>query len=178
MEEQKGITIQVLNEADDFFRLLWYMQKRKFITTGIVILAILGSFVFTAMMSVPQDHAEDNRWILHIVIVVFPLIFCLFIYFSLKSNADKLAEGSESSTIRFDSDGIEISSLRSSANSSWSSFDKVVETPSDFIFYPQPHVSFGIPKRFFENDLQIENLRTLLVRNLDDKAALRLPRSG
>jgi hypothetical protein len=173
METTVGFSIQVKNESEDFLRVPWFGQKRRLLGLAWVPILIVGAFIFAALTRNPSDPENDRRWIIYIGSILVPLFVIGVMYFLLKRQAEQMATAAESTTVFFDKNSMEISGVKATANTNWAAFEKVVETQTDFIFYPARNVYFGIPKRSFENAVQLEQLKGFLVENLGDRAILR-----
>ena len=126
---------------------------------------VLGSFSFYASMVTPTPGSVDKRWVVYATSLFVPFFAAIVMYFSLKGAAKKAAESAELVNMSFDSDGVEINGPRSDARSEWSAYKKIVETPTDFIFYVQSNIFYGVPKRFFYSDEDIVIVRDLIALN-------------
>ncbi|MEO5858945.1 MAG: YcxB family protein [Pyrinomonadaceae bacterium] len=162
MSDGQKISIRMHNEANDFFRVLWHQRRWKLLVAILLIGLVLGSFSFYAAMATPLPGSVDKRWIVYATSLFVPLFAGAVMYLSLKGAARKAAESAELVTMTFDSDGVEINGPRSNAKSEWSSFKKILETPTDFLFYVQSNIFYGVPKRFFDSTEEVGRVRALI----------------
>jgi len=95
------------------------------------------------------------------------------LYWAIRNQANKATKAAERAQVTFDSEGYHAFSESVSSSRNWSKFEKVVETNSDFVFFPQENIFYPIPKRFFDSEDQISKLRVLLRAYLGDKAKLK-----
>jgi hypothetical protein len=137
------------------------------------IVAILSLFSVAAAFSKPRDPNDDRRWIIYAVSVVVPICVAGCIYLVLQTQAKRMQTSSADSMMHFRIDGLEISTTLATAKTNWDAFHKVIEAPSDFIFYVQHNIYFGVPKRFLRNDIEIDDLRKILSQNLGNRVSLR-----
>ena len=150
------------NEAGDFFRILWYERRWKLMTATFLICLVLAAISFYASMATPAPGSVDKRWVVYATSLFVPFFAAIVMYFSLKGAAKKAAESAELVNMSFDSDGVEINGPRSDARSEWSAYKKIAETPTDFIFYVQSNIFYGVPKRFFDCDEDVAMVRDLI----------------
>ena len=168
------IKIGMRNEEEDFFRILWWNRRKPIILT--VFACFLISFVFVVIVILegkPRNPENDRRWIIYLLPIIIPLFASVVAYFALKKRAKKMQEFSGDVTVSVDEEGLSIEAIKGNSDTKWIAFDKVVETAEDFIFYIQPKIFFGNPKRFFDSEGQIIRLKTYLKENLGDRAILR-----
>ena len=165
MDLEQRISIQVLNEEADFYRLLWRTRRRALIVTILLICLVLGSFSFYASLSTPADPEYDLRLALYITSMFVPLFVVFVVYVALKTHAKKAAVEAEIVTMTFDDEGVEINGPRASSKTRWAAYKRIVETQEDFIFYIQSNIFYGVPKRFFDDSGQIEIVRSLISKN-------------
>lgn len=167
------ISLNFKPNATDYRRvLLWYQRKRIAIVVGLT-LAILSAIIFFISRSSPRNAQNDIRPALYATLVIMPFFIGGFIYFGIWKQAKKIEDISEDTSVTFDEKGVKSVSESSSSQVIWNRFQKIVETSHDFVFFPQENVFYAIPKRFFESDAQVKNLRLLLVENLGTRAQLK-----
>ncbi len=172
MEDSDGFAIRVKHETSDYSRLLWTILKQRHLFLGILLLLIFVSCIAFTLISPATDPENDRKWVtVFIALFLFCLLAVIF-GFTLRRQAKKLAAASEETTLRFTAQGLEAKTSRSSSKVLWDVYTKAVETKLDFLFYPQKNAALMIPKRFFENQEQIDQLRRYLRNSLGEKAKL------
>jgi hypothetical protein len=132
----------------------------------------MGSFAFYASLATPVDPGNDRRWVIYATSIVVPIFAAIVMHFALRNYSKKAAASADLVTIGFDAEGVVIDGPKASSTSSWSAFEKVVETPDDFIFYVQPKIFFGVPKRYFDNAEQVESVRDLISNGVRKKSGI------
>lgn len=172
MEDSDGFAIRVKNETSDYSRLLWTILKQRHLFVGIMLLLVFVSCITYTLVSPATDPENDRKWVtVFIALFVFCVVAVLF-GFTMRRQAKKLAAASEEMTLYFNEQGLEAKTSRSSSRVLWDVYAKAVETKLDFLFYPQKNAALMIPKRFFENQEQIDQLRRYLHNSLGEKAKL------
>jgi hypothetical protein len=172
MDDAEGFTIRVKHETSDYLRLLWTILKQRYLVTGILFVFIFVSCLAASLISPSTDPENDRRWV-SIFIALF--VFCfvaVLLGLTLRRQAKKMAEASEGTVVHFTERGLSVSTSRSNSNVLWDVYIKVVETKLDFLFYPQKNAALMIPKRFFENQEQIDQLRQYLRNSLGERVKL------
>lgn len=162
MELDQLISIQFRNEESDFFRILWRTRRKPLFVTLALICLVMGSFSFYASLATPINPGNDGRWVIYATSIFVPIFAALVMYFALRNYSKKAAASADLVTIEFDAEGVVIDGPKASSTSSWSAFEKVVETPDDFVFYVQPKIFFGVPKRYFDNEGQVQRVRNFI----------------
>ena len=173
MEGTKEFRIQVSSEESDFLRLLWYLKRRRLISIFLLIVAISSCFAFVILNGKPIDPTNDRRWMGYLLVIFLPLLASATIYFALRGQAKKMRSSSGNLSAYFNEDGIELDGINATSSAKWSAFDKVVETSTDFIFYMPENICYAIPKRFFDNSSEIDDLKGFLRNALGEGALLR-----
>jgi len=170
--EGRNISIWGKPAAEDFrLVLLWFRWKRlAIVISGFVI--ILGFVTFYIANVRPRDPSNDTRFITYILLAVLPIGIAGQSYFMIRRGAKKLANLAQGSQYRFDEDGVE-TGLTASGRMNWERYVKIVETSNDFVFFPQENIFYPVPKRFFESEGQIVELRSLIAERLGSKAKLK-----
>ncbi len=170
MENERKIEVEFESNENDFRRvLLWYHWKRMFleyllmIVVGIPLCYFLGFNVL---------DIKNNSWATLAFVGTLSVLLMLDIYRRCFFQANKLSEIARPAKTIFTEKGVESTTPIGSSNRNWESYLKVFETQTDFIFFTQENFFATIPKRFFDNPDQIEELRELVRRKLVAKAKL------
>ena len=170
------IKIDVINTAIDYRRILfWYYRQYLVSSVLLTVLSIISAFWLL-------DFGESNSWfesrysasfIIFVLLLMMPLLLACLTCLEIWRKAKRNEKIKESAKVIFTEQGLAIIAKFTSSQSNWNEFKKVIETNEDFIFIPQETAFFSVPKRFFKSDLQIEELRNLVRRHLDDKSKLK-----
>ncbi|MBC7795957.1 MAG: YcxB family protein [Pyrinomonadaceae bacterium] len=168
MENEKKIEIDVPLTFNDFWRMnLWYLVTRRIITiVGIVIL--IAVIAISLSNGIIKGYNPDYLSAFGLIAFV-PFVLCYVAYKNAK-NASNAVKGSYRYV--FSLEGIEFFSQTASSQILWIDLVKVVESRTDFLLFPQPQISYLIPKRAFESESQINDFREMLRSALGDKAKL------
>ena len=92
------------------------------------------------------------------------------ILFNIWKQSKYLGRVAEPTEVIFRADSVKLIAQSSFVETLYSRYEKVVETRTDFIFYPQKQALIPFAKRFFTSDDDIRELRIRLVSNLAEKA--------
>jgi YcxB-like protein len=175
MGNDQKIEVEIDVTAEDYRRVLfWYFWKRILLVALLYLIIIPASIWFVAFGAGANPLEIQNRQLL-IVFVFFGMLPILLVfgrYFSIWRQAKKIENISEKSLFIFSDNGLETKSKSTSSQMLWERFAKIYETKTDFIFFPQEHVFYTIPKRFFINQNEMQDLRELVGRKLGEKAKL------
>jgi YcxB-like protein len=165
MSEGESIHIDLHVEASDFQRVLvWYRWKMLFIVFAVISFLTTPMAFFLTRKSVPMT----------VSVVTVTTVFLLFSFYQgIRRQAKNGAAKAETTHVVFDTEGLRSTALTYSNETKWPRFEKIVETDSDFVFFPQKNLFYPIPKRFFETEDQIEKLKVLLRAYVGDKAKLK-----
>ena len=170
--EGRNISLWGKPTTEDFRRVLfWYRWKRLAISLfGLIF--VFGLVTVYLVNTRPQDPSTDRRFIAYILFAIVPAFVVMQSYVTIRRNASKLAALSQGTQYKFDEDGVESIGLAASGRMDWDRYIKVIETANDFIFFPQENLFYPVPKRFFEGEAQIAELRSLIAEKLGSKAKL------
>ncbi|HRI03722.1 MAG TPA: YcxB family protein [Pyrinomonadaceae bacterium] len=167
------IRIQYTPTSSDFIRILiWYRWKRTAITLGVVLIFL---WFFTFYLAAVKTNIQDSGVVptLLLTTIILPLALATITYLSIRRQAKKIEATAQPTEVVFEEDGIKTITPNSSTEARWERYEKVCETKSDFIFFPQHNIFFGVPKRYFSNDREVERLREILKQRMGRKATLR-----
>lgn len=176
------INLKIRYTVDDYARAISFVQSRQFIfrhALKIAPLISLGFFVAAFGLNPMNIGQMPLRYI---VINFFP-VFAIFLLLVLpkyisnpiaKWNMKKQFESSpllkESQTILFDEEGINGETYLSSGLTKWEAIIEAMETDKDFFFFLSNKMATFVPKRAFQNEFQMQQLRELAARRLGDIA--------
>jgi hypothetical protein len=178
MSESDGETIEVVTDVSeaDYRRVLFVVRKKVISLLGWLAFALLVLTSIFSFVAIKWGFPDaTGGYVLFALISALILTGWVFIAALLKLRSDTkyLAEIKESITILFSDAGMQMTAETGSSVSSWARFERIQETETDMLFFPQKAFFFPIPKRFFESEDQIERLRILLRAHVGDKAKLK-----
>ena len=169
MPENKNIEVEYLATAKDYRRvLLWYRWKRLALIIAVTFL--VGIPILYSAFSV--DPASRPPGAVLWFLLILPLLVLAVFYWGIRRQAERIEKIFEPVKVVFSEDGLESNGESSSAEMKWSDFYQVYETGQDFIFFPEKHIFYTIPKRFFTGHNETSEFRKLLSDKLGDKAKL------
>jgi hypothetical protein len=170
------IEIEVLNTAQDYRRILFQQHWKRVALIGIVWLIIIVPTIWLTMFGAganPFEAKSNDPLIVMSLFGILPILMTISLYFGVWRQAVKTAEITERTIFIFSDQGLKTETETYSSNMKWNRFSKVKETKTDFIFYPQENVFFVIPKRFYQNSIQIDTFKRLVSDKLGTKANLK-----
>jgi len=178
MSEEQGATIEVVTDVSeaDYRRVLYVVRKKTISLLGWLTLTLFVlTFIFSFVGIKWGFPDAAGGYVLFALILALILAGWVFVEALLKLRSDTkyLAGINEPTTILFTGSGIQATAETGSSVSSWTRFEKVQETETDVLFFPQRGYFFPVPKRFFESEDQIERLKVLLRAHVGDKAKLK-----
>jgi len=164
-ENEKQVTVNVEITTDDYRRILfWYHKKRLIIIS--IWLVIIGIPVILAFLVLPFSKSSQNIFTANyfplIIPVLLPALILGLLLFSIWKQSKNIVKTTEPTKFIFTKNGLEAISKSTTVQSLWSSFQKIQETKTDFILFPQKNIFYPIPKRFFQNEMQINELRQFI----------------
>ena len=170
MEIERKIEVEYESNEKDFQRVLfWYHWKRMALEFGLIILIAI---VFCYFLGINVLDVKSYGWATFTFIATVSILFALDIYRRCFIQAKKLKEIAKPSKTIFTEQGIESKTPSASSQRDWIGYAKIYETANDFIFFSQENVFATIPKRFFKNQIEIEELRELVSRKMRERAKL------
>lgn len=168
MDNEGKIEVEFETNVNDFQRILvWYHWKRLFIEYSLILIAgvSVGYFLGFNLLS--------NGWAAFAFISTILILLILNIYGLIFRRAEALKKITEPAKTIFSQDGLETITKSIHTNRVWESYAKIYETDTDFIFFQKENAFAGIPKRFFKNQSQINELRHLVAEKLGERADLK-----
>ena len=173
---EKRIEIDVVNTVQDYRRVLFQQQWKRVVLIAIVYLIIIVPTIWLTMFGAganPFESKSNDPLIVMSLFGILPILMAISIYFGVWRQADKISKIIERAKFTFTEQGLESVTESSSSQMDWNRFSKIRETKDDFIFYPQENIFFVIPKRFYQDKVQIDNFRELIREKLGKKAKLK-----
>jgi len=168
MESEGIIEIESDLEVEDYRRALFWINKPIFLfITFIFVFAISG----TGFIAFREN--DVIALILFALSIVFFILYIFSTLLSIKRQSKNLAENYEITAIKFDEAGMESKTATTFIQMAWERFEKIRESNTDFLLYPQKNIFYPIPKRFFKSENQIKVFKQLLIDKLGAKAKLR-----
>lgn len=173
MDSEGNIVINVQVTAEDFRRVL-FRQSRKILVLSLPLIGIFGLSFFLISIWIFLSPGGASKRIPALLIFILPLLFVsilpAMILFNIWKQSKYLGRVAEPTEVIFRADSVKLIAQSSFVETLYSRYEKVVETRTDFIFYPQKQALIPFAKRFFTSDDDIRELRIRLVSNLAEKA--------
>jgi hypothetical protein len=151
------------NESD--FRRIMFRYQRKYLNFLGVAFAVIGIPLITRIGLALFSNLVSGSIPIMIFTIAPPFCIVLMIVLivrNIRKQAANLAETTERTKFSFTNEGVDTASPSTSTSVAWSKFRKIQETSTDFIFFPQTNLFYSVPKRFFDDDGQIAELRVLI----------------
>ena len=177
--ENKTIEITVQLNEDDYWRVGFAGRIKRFLLVTLIYLPVALLIMYFVVFGAGGDSFAGNNlsvFIVFFIICMIPFVFLPFARYSLKKLAKKLAKVSEKTTIIFSESEIQTNSSSRSSKIAWGDYEKIQETNEDFVCFLNNHTLYPIPKRFFDDNVQILEFRELVRKKLCHKARLKTPK--
>jgi heme/copper-type cytochrome/quinol oxidase subunit 2 len=175
MENERKIEIEVDVKAEDYRRILFWYHWKRIAIVGLVWLLVFPLtiwFVAFGAGANPFESKDNSPLPVFAIFAMIPILIVVSFYFSIWRQAKKIEKISEKTSFVFSAMGFDSKNPSTSFQTTWERLNKIHETKSDFIFFPQENVFYTIPKRFFRNDEDIQKFKSLLRETLGKKAKL------
>jgi hypothetical protein len=149
---------------------LWFTYSRRAMQFSLLVscLLFLAFGVLLVLADVPNGFAFIPLGIL-LLIGITPLTIIL----NSRRNLGAVKEFQKHVRYIFDADGYEAKDGKSSANVSWESIQKAVESKRSFNLFITRQLFVVIPKRCIKSNSDFLNLRSILQQALREKAKVR-----
>lgn len=165
---QQEIQINVLLTPSDFVRAnYWYLFKKlKWIILLFLVAGVgLPLLVLTGVI---VQGTNDNSWGFLVPLAVLVLILG-GTYFSSKRQTASHKAINENQRYIFSEQGINNESVSSSGFQQWENIREAYETPTGFLLFLSLNQMYLIPKRCFQNEVQVTDFKELVQRQLGTK---------
>jgi len=156
------IEIDTLLEPSDFRRALWTYGWRRVLVVSVLITIVAFLFVFFVAGWRPDLPSIIGGF-------TGGLLTAWFFTWLQTNNAVVERKPRQ---VAFDQTGIRLADDGIVKDMKWDEFVRASESRKDFIFVAPKRILFPVPKRFFENEAQIERVKLLLHEHLGNKAKL------
>ncbi|HEX9962294.1 MAG TPA: YcxB family protein [Pyrinomonadaceae bacterium] len=160
-ENKFEATVEVT--AEDYRRILFWYHKTRLIIYGIFIAVFSLPATLGIIFVLSQGQVKTPQIFLFLI---FPILLPFFILgltvFKIRKQAQSIVKTTEPTKFTFTEDGLTAVSDPSTVQTKWSRFHGIKETKTDFIFFPQENIFYPIPKRFFDNEIQVNQLRNFV----------------
>lgn len=165
MSKEDSILINVKSEFWDFFRPLFWIFFRRFWYV-LILLVLFSVFSLKELFYGKSGVANFFNFL--------PLILIFILIWSIYSTAKRFTKATEGNiSYAFSEAGVDVVSYDSESKIKWSFFEKADETKNDFLLFQNKTRFHPIPKRFFQNETQIQEFKNLVREKLGDKAKLK-----
>lgn len=167
--QEKKIEITVSLTFQDILRNIFWQTFKKVWFIFLLALAFTP-FFFVGVYSL----IIAGKFGALIIMPAVPLFIVLIILFSIYSSAKKSFK-SIKGDIKwvFTENGYETVTPIGTSQSNWEGLEEIKETTQDFLLYPQKPIFIVIPKRSFQNEIQMSEFKELVQENLGEKAKLK-----
>jgi YcxB-like protein len=175
MKNEQTIEVVIDVTAEDYRRVLFWYHWKRIALIGLVWLILFPTILWLVAFGAgasPFTSNNNSPLIVFVIFALLPILLSVSLYFSIWKQAKKIEKISEKTHFIFSDSGIDSKNTLAASQFSWERLDKIYETKTDFIFFPQENVFYAIPKRFFQSDEQIKNFKTLISEELGKKAKL------
>jgi len=161
----KEIVVNVEITTEDYRRILfWYHKKRLIVISAWLVL--IGVPVISAFLILPFSKSSQNispyNFLPLTIPVLLPVLILALLLFNIRSQAKNIVKTTEPTRFTFTEEGLEAVSKSTTVQNLWGRFQKIQETKFDFILFPQKNNFYPIPKRFFQTETQINELREFI----------------
>ena len=165
MPHPELIELEVILTKKDFERVLLAKRRESFGLIWIItpIILVTSFFLF-------RNFSLTS---LALFLLALPILAALEVVFTVKWQAVKLAKQSENTEVNISIYGIEINSIYQTSKTDWKAIYQVEELKKDFLIYFSKDSFFPIPKRYFQDDVQINSFRALANFGLGERAKLK-----
>jgi hypothetical protein len=161
-----------LKESDLQRANFWFRLGRWSTRVPLVLMPLMGLFLLSRVEVSKVFESPPTATVL-IVLVIFPLLYPLIIWFQTKRGFGKLQAFQTRIRYVFSADGYKVSDLKSSSAVDWASILRAAESKDSFHLFFHRSLFHTIPKRCFEARDDVAELRSLLKRSLGSKADIR-----
>ena len=163
MSLENKVEVAVEVTAEDYRRVLFWYHKTRLIIYGILIAVFSLPVTLGIIFVLSQGRVKTPQIFLFLI---FPILLPFFTLgltvFKIRNQAQNIVKTTEPTKFTFTEDGLTAVSDSSTVKTKWSKFHGIKETKTDFIFFPQKNIFYPIPKRFFDNEIQINQLRNFI----------------
>lgn len=153
-----------------FILRMFYAQNALLMAGSIFIFCFLFPLLsLLVIIRVFSGQANTISGFAYLPIVAFSIFIFLIIFVIISAK-----KNTKQTHLVFTQDEINIAVPNVTSQIDWENFRKIQETKNEFLlFSTTPNGSFPIPKRFFQDDNQIQEFRELVREQLGEKAELK-----
>jgi hypothetical protein len=166
------IAVEVTYTQADFWRVVRFTTKLQ--TWIFTSLLMLGSMLL-ALLLYSANPSGFHWWAIPAIAALTLFLFYL-VRLMQRFNVGRQVKSSpginEPYVYTFDEEGIGIAGRLGNTNLKWEAIIKARETNTDFLFYTAKKFAQFLPKRAFERNEAMNELRSMLRRKLGDRAQL------
>ena len=162
----------------DMYRFQYFHTLRRMWT--LLVLAVLLLAVGFAYNLAPEreypESAVSNIWTNLLPIgLVWIVVLGIVPYISARKGFSSQPYLREPTNLSFTDEGIAASAVTAQWTIAWAIVKQVYETNTLFLINHAPNIAVIVPKRFFENQMQVNDWRQLALAHLNSK---RIEKSG
>jgi YcxB-like protein len=172
-EVNEVLVVDVDLKESDLQRANFWFRLGKWPTRVLLALMPLVGLLLLSRVEASKVFESPPTATVLIVLIVFPLLYPLMIWFQTKRGFGRLKTFQTRVRYAFSADGYQVSDLKSSSDIDWASILRAAESRDSFHLFFHRSLFHTIPKRCFESANDIAELRSLLERALGKKADVR-----
>jgi hypothetical protein len=169
-EANEVLVVDVDLKESDLQRANFWFRLGKWSTRVLLALMPLMGLLLLSRVEVSKVFESPLTATVLIILIVFPLLYPLIIWFQTKRGFGRLETFQTRIRYAFSADGYQVSDLKSSSDIDWASILRAAESKDSFHLFFHRSLFHTIPKRCFERADDIAELRMLLSRSLRSKA--------
>jgi YcxB-like protein len=172
-ETNETLIVDVDLKESDLQRANFWFRLGKWSTRVLLVLMPLMGLLLLSRIEVSRIFESPPAASVLIVLIVFPLLYPLMIWFQTKRGFGRVQAFQTRIRYAFSEDGYRVSDLKSSSDIDWATILRAAESNHSFHLFFHRSLFHTIPKRCFEKEQEIAALRALLKRSLGNKADVR-----
>ena len=173
IEANETLVVDVDMTELDLQRANFWFRLGNWSTRVLLVLMPLMGLLLLSWVEVPKVLESPVPATVLLVLIVFPLLYPLIIWFQTKRGFGRLQSFQTRIRYAFSAEGYRVSDLKSSSDIDWACILRAVESKDSFHLFFHRSLFHTVPKRCFERADHIAELRSLLRRSLGNKAHVR-----
>ena len=169
-QENQILVVNVDLKESDLQRANFWFRLGPWSTRILLVLMPLMGLLLLARIEASRVFESPLGASVLIVLIVFPLLYPLIIWFQTKRGFRRLQAFQTCIRYAFSAHGYTVSDLKSSSDIDWATILRAAESKHSFHLFFHRSLFHTIPKRCFEREIDIASLRNLLKQSLGNKA--------
>jgi hypothetical protein len=169
-ERNETLIVNVDLKESDLQRANFWFRLGKWSTRILLVLMPLIGLLLLSRVEVSKMFENPPVATVVIVLIVFPILYPLIIWFQTKRGFGNLQNFQTRLRYAFSTDGYKVSDVKSSSDIDWATILRAAESKHSFHLFFHRSLFHTIPKRCFDEPEDIVQLRSLLKQSLGTKA--------